>query len=136
MDDAEVVRLLKERGYTLGDSAVREDGVFLWQVNETFMFRRDAVDLASGACALGDIIARNEGKVFPGAFRRASSYLLFQDRVFQELKDLEDIQTRRTVEDLVKVANARGLSVNDLLFELDSGRGVDGIFRLLKSREK
>jgi hypothetical protein len=29
MDDADVARLLKERGYTLGDSAVREDGVFL-----------------------------------------------------------------------------------------------------------
>jgi len=57
MDDAEVARLLKERGYTLGSSAVREDGVFLWQVNETFMFRRDAVDIASGACALSDVIA-------------------------------------------------------------------------------
>src|SRR5947208_109161 len=67
MDDAEIVRLLKERGYTLGDSAVREDGVFLWQVNETFMFRRDAVDLASDACTLGDVIARNEGNVFPNA---------------------------------------------------------------------
>ena len=108
----------------------------LWHVNETFMFRRDAVDLASGARTLGDVIARNEGKVFPNAPRQASSYLLFQDRVFQELKDLADIQKRRTVEDLVKVANARGLSVNDLLFELDSGRGVDGIFRLLKSRER
>src|SRR5947208_109163 len=73
---------------------------------------------------------------FPTPPRRRSSYLLFQDRVFQELKNLEDIQKRRTVEDLVKVANARGLSVNDLLFELDSGRGVDGIFRLLKSRER
>lgn len=47
MDDAEVVRLLKERGYTLGDSAVREDGVLFWQVNETLMFRRDAVDPAT-----------------------------------------------------------------------------------------
>jgi hypothetical protein len=46
------------------------------------------------------------------------------------------MQKRRTVEGLVKAANARGFSVNDLLLELDSGRGVDGIFRLLKSREK
>jgi hypothetical protein len=74
---------------------VREDGVFLWHVNETFMFRRDAVDLASGTCTLSDIIGRNEGKVFPNAPSRKSSYLLFQDRVFQELKDLEHIQMRR-----------------------------------------
>lgn len=132
MDDVEMVELLKQRGYRLGDSAVREDGVFLWQVNETFMFRRDVVDLASGACTLGDVIGRNEGKVFPDAPRRASSYVLFQDRMFQELKDLEEIQKRQRVEDLVKVANSRGFSVNDLIFELDSGRGVDGIFRLLK----
>jgi hypothetical protein len=132
MDDVEAVRLLKERGYTLGDSAVREDGVFLWKVNETFMFRRDVVDLASGACILSDVIDRNEGKVFPNAPCLASSYLLFQDRMFQELRDLEEIQKRQRVEHLVKGANARGFSVNDLLLELDSGRGIDGIFQLLK----
>jgi len=74
--------------------------------------------------------------VFPAAPRRPSSYELFQDRVFQELKDREELQKRRVVEDLVKAASSRGLSINGLLAELDAGRGVDGVMRLLKSREK
>jgi hypothetical protein len=98
------------------------------------MFRRDAVDLACGAATLGDVIRRNEGTVFPNAPRRLSAYLQFEERMLLEIKDLEDAQKRRTIEDLVKVASARGLSIDDLLGELDEGRGVDGILRLLKSQ--
>jgi hypothetical protein len=56
------------------------------------MFRRDAVGMATGVCTLGDVIARNEGKVFPSAppgVTGVSSYIQFQDRVFQEIKDME-----------------------------------------------
>lgn len=134
MDDVEMIALLKQRGYTLGTIALREDGVFLWQVNETLMFRRDVADLASGACTLGDVIGRNDGQVFPDAPHHLSSYLLFQHRMFQELKDAEESQKRHRIEDLVKVANSRGFSINNLILELDSGGGVERIFRLLKAK--
>src|SRR5579883_706743 len=102
MDDEELVRRLKERGYTLGDSAVRDDGRFLWQVNETFMFRQDAIDLATGAAMLGDILERNEGKVFPNAPHVGTSYRKFEEQMFQEIKDQEEAHKRKVVEDLVK----------------------------------
>jgi hypothetical protein len=56
MDDAELAERLRERGYTLGDAAVREDCVFLWQINNVFMFRRDVVDLANGSATIGEVI--------------------------------------------------------------------------------
>jgi hypothetical protein len=136
MDDEEIVQRLKGRGYTLGDAAVREDGMFLWRVNDTFMFRQDAIDLASGAATLGDIFERNAGKVFPDAPRVLTAYQEFEGRMFRELADRERAHTRKIVEDLVKVAHARGLSIDDLVRELDAGRGVDGVFQLLKGKSQ
>ena len=136
MDDEELVQRLKERGYTLGDPAVREDGVFLWRINDVFMFRRDAVELALGSATLGDIIQRNEGKVFPNARRRVSAYQQFEERMFREIQDRDEAHKRRIVEDLVKVANARGFSIDDLLRELDLGRGVDGVLQLIRGKSQ
>ena len=41
--------------------------MMLYRIDEVFMFRQDAVDLANGAATLVDIVERNEGKVFRGA---------------------------------------------------------------------
>lgn len=38
-----------------------------WKINGTFMFRLDAVDLATGASTLDEIVKRNKGKVFNAA---------------------------------------------------------------------
>lgn len=128
MDDEELVRRLKERGYRIGNRVIREDGVMLWLINAVFMFRLDAVDLADGVAGLEDVILRNAGKVFPKA--PPTEYERFQARVFQEMKDMEDAHKRQVVEDLVAAAKARGLSIDDLLRLLDSV-GVEGIFRVL-----
>jgi hypothetical protein len=44
-----------------------DDGMMLRNINGTFMFRLDAVDLATGAATLNEIVTRNKGKVFPDA---------------------------------------------------------------------
>ena len=68
MDDEELVRKLKKRGYVIGRGAVRDDGTMLWLINDCiFLFRRDAVDLANGVASLEDVICRNRGTVFPKA---------------------------------------------------------------------
>ena len=67
MTDDELEERLKERGYEIGSSALSDEGMMLRNVNGTFMFRLDAVDLATGAATLDDIVHRNKGKVFPDA---------------------------------------------------------------------
>jgi hypothetical protein len=68
MTEEELSQKLKERGHRIGNPVVREtDGVMLYRIDDVFMFRQDAVDLANGAATLDDILKRNEGKVFPGA---------------------------------------------------------------------
>jgi hypothetical protein len=56
---------LKAMGFKMGNAAIREDGVMLVRVNDVFMYRTDAVDLASGTATIADILARNAGKIFP-----------------------------------------------------------------------
>ena len=63
MDDDELVRRLTDAGYSVGRAAIR-DGILLYQVNDTFMFWEDAVDLAEGSVTLSGVIQRNAGKVF------------------------------------------------------------------------
>jgi uncharacterized protein YaaQ len=65
MTDDELEEQLIERGYEIGASSLSDDGMMLRNINGTFMFRLDAVDLATGAATLDDIVKRNEGKVFP-----------------------------------------------------------------------
>jgi hypothetical protein len=67
MDDDELGTLLKSNGYQIGDAANRTDGKMLLKLNGVFMFRQDAVDLATGIATLDQVIARNKGKVFPDA---------------------------------------------------------------------
>jgi hypothetical protein len=67
MDDEQMVNELRTRGYRLDECAIRTDGMMLYQVNEQFMFRQDAVDLAAGRASLVDIMKRNRGRVFPDA---------------------------------------------------------------------
>ena len=64
MTDDELEEQLKEQGYEIGSSALSKDGMMLRNINGTFMFRLDAVDLATGAATLNDIATRNKGKVF------------------------------------------------------------------------
>ena len=65
MTEDELEERLKERGYEIGPSTLSDDGMMLRNINRTFMFRLDAVDLASGAATLDEIVNRNKGKVFP-----------------------------------------------------------------------
>jgi hypothetical protein len=64
MHDEELVRRLTEQGYGIGQGAVRDDGATLWLINDVFVFRRDAVDLANGVASLEDVIWRNGEKCF------------------------------------------------------------------------
>jgi hypothetical protein len=132
MDDEGLVRKLKERGYSIGRNVVRDDGLMLWLINDVFMFRPDAVDLASGVVSLEDVLWRNRGKVFPKA--PPTELEKFQDRVFQEMKDLEEAQKRKTVEDLLTVAKERGLTIDDVLRIIDT-RGKQGILGMLNANK-
>ena len=67
MTDDELEEKLKERGYEIGSSALSDDGMMLRNINGTFIFWLDAVDLARGVATLDQIVNRNKGKVFPGA---------------------------------------------------------------------
>jgi hypothetical protein len=67
MNDNELGTLLKSRGYEIGNAAIRADGKLLLNLNGVFMFRQDAVDLATGVATLDQVISRNQGKVFPDA---------------------------------------------------------------------
>ena len=67
VENDELALKIKAEGHRIGNSAMREDGMLLYQVDDVFMFRPDAVDLANGAATLEDIIKRNKGKVFPNA---------------------------------------------------------------------
>jgi hypothetical protein len=133
MDDKELARRLKERGYIIGRGAVLDDGVMLWLVNDVFMYRQDAVDLANQAASLEDVLWRNRGKMFPKA--PPTELEKFQDRIFQEMNDLEEAQKRKTVEDLLTVAKARGLKIDDVLRILDT-QGKQGILEMLQHRNE
>jgi hypothetical protein len=52
-------------GFKLGNAVVRTDGVMLFRVNDVFMYRADAADLARGEATMADILTRNGGKIFP-----------------------------------------------------------------------
>ena len=67
MTEEELGQKLKERGHRIGNATMRTDGMMLYQVDDVFMFRLDALDLANGAATLDDILKRNKGKVFPDA---------------------------------------------------------------------
>jgi hypothetical protein len=71
MTDEELSQNLKEGGHLVGNPVVREtDGMMLYRVDDVFMYRRDAVDLATGAATVDEIEKRNEGKIFPGASQK------------------------------------------------------------------
>jgi hypothetical protein len=88
----------------------------------------------SGAATLKDVIRRNEGKVFRRAPRHLTDRQKFEERIFQEIRDKEEAEKRRIVEDLVNIAKARGFTIDDLLRILESGAGVQGLLDLLKSQ--
>jgi hypothetical protein len=69
MDNYELWEKLKTRGFDIGDPSIRDDGKLLMRINNVFMFRPDAVDLANGNATLEDVISRNDGQVFPNAPR-------------------------------------------------------------------
>ena len=82
------------------------------------MFRRDTVDLANGTVTPEGVLVCNTGKVFPKG--PPTEYERFQARVFQEMNDLEEAHKRKTVEDLMIAAKARGLTIDDVLHILDT----------------
>ena len=69
MFDKKAADLLTGKGFTIGQTAIRTDGMALVEVNDTFMFETDADDLAHGRASLEDILKRNDGKIFPDAPR-------------------------------------------------------------------
>jgi len=64
MHDEELVLRLTERGYAIGQGAGRDDGAMLWLVNDVFMLRADAGDLANDVASLEDVIGRNGEECF------------------------------------------------------------------------
>jgi hypothetical protein len=67
MTNEELAQKLRDGGHQIGDPVLRTDGMLLLLIDNVYMFRPDAVDLATGAAALDQIIERNRGKVFPDA---------------------------------------------------------------------
>ena len=67
MENDELALKLKAKDHRIGNPAMRDDGMLLYQVDDVLMFRPDAVDLANGTATLEDIIKRNKGKIFPAA---------------------------------------------------------------------
>jgi len=60
-------RLLKDKGFTIGNSCIREDGQLLIRINDVLMFPWDADDVAHDRATVEQIVKRNEGRVFPTA---------------------------------------------------------------------
>jgi hypothetical protein len=85
MHDEELVRRLTERDFVIGHGAVRDDGAMLLLINDVFMFRRDAVDLANGVASLEDVIWRNGEKCF--RMRHRLNWEGSRIGSFQELKE-------------------------------------------------
>jgi hypothetical protein len=85
MHDEELILRLKERGYVIGQGAVRDDGAMLWLINDVFMFRHDAVDLANGMASLENVIGRNGEECF--RMRHRLNWESSRVGSFQELKD-------------------------------------------------
>jgi hypothetical protein len=85
MHDEELVRILTERGYVIGQGAVRDDGAMLWLINDVFMLRRDAVDLANDVASLEDVIWRNGEECF--RMRHRLNWEGSRIGSFHELKD-------------------------------------------------
>ncbi|MFN0170632.1 MAG: hypothetical protein ACKV22_29775 [Bryobacteraceae bacterium] len=67
MTDEELHQKLTAQRHNLSSGKMRQDGVFLYEVDHVLMFRADAVEIASGGATLEDIVKRNEGKIFPEA---------------------------------------------------------------------
>jgi hypothetical protein len=68
VDDNELIERITARGYKFAKAAVRHsDGMMIYEVNDTFMFREDLQDLGEGTATIQEIIERNKGKVFPNA---------------------------------------------------------------------
>jgi len=67
MNEDDLVQNLEAKGHVIGNTAIRTDGMLLLNIDNVFMFRPDAVDLANGTATLDDILRRNKGKVFPDA---------------------------------------------------------------------
>ncbi|HYI92272.1 MAG TPA: hypothetical protein VEX68_01890 [Bryobacteraceae bacterium] len=67
MTDEELEDHLNKQGYKIGSSALSDDGMILRNINGTYMFRLDAVDLARGAATLEEIVKRNKDEAFPDA---------------------------------------------------------------------
>lgn len=46
---------------------IREDRTLLLRINDVYMFRPDAVDIANGHATIEDVRGRNKCKVFPNS---------------------------------------------------------------------
>jgi len=67
MYEEDAARLLKKKGFEVGNPAKLESGPVLVRINDVFMFQSDAEDLAHDRVTLQQIVERNKGKVFPKA---------------------------------------------------------------------
>jgi hypothetical protein len=68
VDDNKLIERITARGHKFAKVAIRDyDGMMIYEVNDTFVFREDLQDLAEGTATIQEIIERNKGKVFPNA---------------------------------------------------------------------
>lgn len=65
----------------------------------------------------------------------SDAYRKFQDLIFQELDEKEHRAKQNAVEDLVRRAEARGFTIEDLLKMLASGSSVAQILSLVSSKK-
>jgi hypothetical protein len=74
MNNEERTEMLAARGYKIAKVESREnDGALLLLIDNTFMFEKDADELALGTATMDQIVERNNGKVFPDAPAVATS---------------------------------------------------------------
>lgn len=66
---------------------------------------------------------------------KSDEYIKLEQRILAEIREGEDLAKERAVRDLVNVAAAVGMSVDDMLRLLDSGVTSDGLFQEIKRRQ-
>lgn len=65
---------------------------------------------------------------------QSDSFKDFQDRIFQELEEKQELATRNVVMGLVELAAKAGLTVDDLLQMLDSGKSPTELVEAVSAR--
>ncbi len=65
VENTELYHLVEKLGHKWGDPRMNDDGRVLSCIDNTLMFRPDAIDLANGLVTLAEIQKRNHGQIHP-----------------------------------------------------------------------